>query len=498
MVKMATANGPTTATDVVDVEVPGLDAHARVLLLKGCPAVLSLGRLIEEHKCSFSWDENGAILFDHLGRKHECLVRNYVPFLGQDYGFPALSQSVKELALPAPSSSVDEMLEEIMPESLHENDEDRPGMLHDMTHLRKRSDCDACHAKIKAAPARRKNPMLRERPTGWAHTLLADHLSASDLKVEKQDFKMSLVLLCAGTSIGDIIPVKSKAANHTVMALREFYGEDQFYFFYSDNAPELKSAAANELMLHLTSTPHRPQSNGVIERFIQLVIDGTRCLLHQSGLPLRYWHLAARAFCHGRNATIPVFHGETPWKAKHGESFKGALIPFGAKVVFRPPVREGAKFASRSEHGLFAGYYLQPGGRWKGEFLVISFEQLIRAKDRLEVKRVRECALVPGPVTFPLRTVRDIQIDTDLREASERLERTDPVIEGDLPELQDQDVDPDDLDGAKTPTGNDDNDQAAADPEPDPDDPDTQDGVLVRVPRASRIYILRMGAPPIP
>ena len=130
MVKMATANGPTTATDVVDVEVPGLDAHARVLLLKGCPAVLSLGRLIEEHKCSFSWDENGAILFDHLGRKHECLVRNYVPFLGQDYGFPALSQSVKELALPAPSSSVDEMLEEIMPESLHENDEDHTGMLH--------------------------------------------------------------------------------------------------------------------------------------------------------------------------------------------------------------------------------------------------------------------------------------------------------------------------------------------------------------------------------
>ena len=81
MVKMATANVPATATDVVDVEVPGLDAHARVLLLKGCPAVLSLGRLIEEHKCSFSWDENGAVLFDHLGRKHECLVRNYVPFL---------------------------------------------------------------------------------------------------------------------------------------------------------------------------------------------------------------------------------------------------------------------------------------------------------------------------------------------------------------------------------------------------------------------------------
>ena len=89
MVRMATANGPATATDVVDVEVPGLDAHARVLLLKGCPAVLSLGRLVEEHKCSFVWNDDGAVLIDHAGHRHECVVRNYVPFLGQDYAFPA-------------------------------------------------------------------------------------------------------------------------------------------------------------------------------------------------------------------------------------------------------------------------------------------------------------------------------------------------------------------------------------------------------------------------
>ena len=147
-----------------------------------------------------------------------------------------------------------------------------------------------------------------------------------------------------------------------------------FVFFYSDYAPELKSAASNEMMLHLASTPNRPQSNGVIERFIQLVIDGGRCLLHQSGLPLRYWTLAARALCHGRNVSPAAFHGETPWKAKHGEKFQGRLIPFGSKVTFKPPVPKGAKFAPRNEHGILAGYYLQPGGQWKGEYLVISFD----------------------------------------------------------------------------------------------------------------------------
>ena len=135
--------------------------------------------------------------------------------------------------------------------------------------------------------------------------------------------------------------------------------------------------------------------------------------------------------CHGRNVSLAAFHGETPWKAKHGDEFKGALIPFGAKVVFRqfrPPGHKCPKFAPRSEFGLFAGYFLQPGGFWKGEYLVISFEQLIKATGRIEVKRVSECALVPGTVTFPLRTVRDIKIDEDLREASERLEQNGPLV----------------------------------------------------------------------
>ena len=58
------------------------------------------------------------------------------------------------------------MFDEIMPEGHDERDEDRPGMIHDFTHLRKRHDCDACQAKIKMFPARRKNPLLQEYLAG--------------------------------------------------------------------------------------------------------------------------------------------------------------------------------------------------------------------------------------------------------------------------------------------------------------------------------------------
>ena len=95
----------------------------------------------------------------------------YAPFLGQDYAFPALDESGDDAAL-----------NEIMPERHDEQEEGRPSMIHDLTNLSERLDCDACQAKIQTSPARRKNPLLRERSNRWAHTLLADHLSSSDLK----------------------------------------------------------------------------------------------------------------------------------------------------------------------------------------------------------------------------------------------------------------------------------------------------------------------------
>ena len=59
-------------------------------------------------------------------------------------------------------------------------------MVHDLTHMGKRHDCEACQAKIKMSPARRKNPRMRERPSGLTHMHLADHLSSSDLNIKSK------------------------------------------------------------------------------------------------------------------------------------------------------------------------------------------------------------------------------------------------------------------------------------------------------------------------
>ena len=52
-VRLATANEIIEATDAIDVDMQSLSIKARVLVLPNTPAFLSIGRLIEDHGCTF-------------------------------------------------------------------------------------------------------------------------------------------------------------------------------------------------------------------------------------------------------------------------------------------------------------------------------------------------------------------------------------------------------------------------------------------------------------
>ena len=58
----------------------------------------------------------------------------------------------------------------------------------------------------------------------------------------------------------------------------------------------------------------------------------------------------------------------------HKQKFGGLQIPFGAEVLFKPSgVRledKPVKWESDAKVGVFAGYVLQPGYTWQGEYLV--------------------------------------------------------------------------------------------------------------------------------
>ena len=64
-------------------------------------------------------------------------------------------------------------------------------------------------------------------------------------------------------------------------------------------------------ILHDTTIPHRSETNGVIERAIRRVTEGTSACLVQSGLNEEWWDLAMQCYCVLRNTVDLLVDGQT-------------------------------------------------------------------------------------------------------------------------------------------------------------------------------------------
>ena len=110
-----------------------------------------------------------------------------------------------------------------------------------------------------------------------------------------------------------------------------------------------------------------------------------------------------------------MHRGLSPWESRFGgRKFHGQRIPFGALVDFRPSPIQGspAKFSPRATPGVFLGYVLQPGGRWRGDYLAAKLSDFASGVESnwrsVSIHRIREAV---GPENknweFPLRSVYD-------------------------------------------------------------------------------------------
>eukprot|EP00971_Amphidinium_carterae_P192170 3812953-Amphidinium_carterae.1 len=84
--------------------------------------------------------------------------------------------------------------------------------------------------------------------------------------------------------------------------------------------------------------------------------------------------------------------GVSAWDRRHASEFKGKLIPFGALINFKQvPVKEDKqmKFAPRSVPGLFLGYFVSSGQKWRGEYLCISLSDYEKESFR-SIQRIKE------------------------------------------------------------------------------------------------------------
>ena len=140
---------------------------------------------------------------------------------------------------------------------------------------------------------------------------------------------------CCGTRLGNlvdtIIPLWNKNCSGNAKVHTDFFGADK----------ETQSHLHWQFLgiwqglwrlswKHCTSTPHRSETNGIVEKAVRRVKEGTCAVPLQSGADLM------ECYCYPRKIQDLLFDGKTPYEWRFGEPFDGPDIPFGAMVEYQP------------------------------------------------------------------------------------------------------------------------------------------------------------------
>ena len=187
---------------------------------------------------------------------------------------------------------------------------------------------------------------------------------------------------------------------HVVRAIKQFIGAKKVRQAYSDHAPQFIEAM-NEMKIPIDhSLPGRAQANSIAERTNQFILTATSTCLLEAGLPPCFWRTAILCVCHLLNA--------------HGSEFAGKLIPYGARVNYKPPkTREAGqlhKFGPDSIPGVFAGYHV--GMHWSRQYKVWPLSEFVhqnlgddasKPEHRLLKPHLTEKVEMFIPLTFPCK-----------------------------------------------------------------------------------------------
>ena len=190
------------------------------------------------------------------------------------------------------------------------------------------------------------------------------------------------------------------------MACRRFMGVGQeAKHVWSDGSEEINASLKKLAWVHDTSTPNRPATNSLIETANKRVKEGTSACLVQAGLDDQWWDLAMCCYCFLRNVvdqlvtTSPLalckeeqpalttaddIPSATAYKQKFQADFRGPIIPFGARVDYKPSsdrdIEDMPKMGTKLRKGIFVGYDQISGGGWSGDLYVLDCNQLSSAQ----------------------------------------------------------------------------------------------------------------------
>ena len=295
------------------------------------------------------------------------------------------------------------------------------------THVPKDRNCEICkRTKITRGPCRRRKGEAVPRADNFGDLITADHKVLSDNCESRNNHRHAVVVQDPATQRTQAHPRKNKTSQETQRSLQKFLEpERKPKVIYTDNSLEFGKACEDLSWNHCTSTPHRSETNGIAERAVRRVKEGTSAVLLQSGLNESWWADSMECYTYLRNVTDLLSDGKTPDERRFGKPFEGPIIPFGSLIEYHPITAKDQsrihQFGKKVLPGLFLGYALYAGGIWKGDVLVADLEEL-ETMDASEIysKRLNAKEVIfpkEGIFTFPIADgrIKTPGEDQDLR-----------------------------------------------------------------------------------
>ena len=190
------------------------------------------------------------------------------------------------------------------------------------THFPKDRNCDVClRTRMTRAPCRRRTGEAPLRAGKFGGAALraenfrdlrpADHKVLNEGCKSKDNHLYAVVVQYLATQWIQSYPCETKTSHETERSLSKFLEPSHKpKVVYTDNSMEFGKACEDLSWNHCTSKPHRSKTNGIAERAVRRVKEGTSAVLLQSGLVVRWWCDSLECNCYLRKRPRP--HGR--WK----------------------------------------------------------------------------------------------------------------------------------------------------------------------------------------
>ena len=154
-------------------------------------------------------------------------------------------------------------------------------------HFPKDPSFDTCkRTKIKRAPCRR-NPESRKDTTSHKNgdVIAAEHKVLGEENESRPHHRYAVVVHDVATQWIQSYPCRKKSAPDTMRVLQRFFPPEwKRGVIHTDKSLEFTTACEDLIWNHDKSTPHRSETNGIVERAVRTVKEGTSTLLVQSEL----------------------------------------------------------------------------------------------------------------------------------------------------------------------------------------------------------------------